>query len=118
MRGSLRRAPATLALALLLAAPGVARSAGAPVTRTLANGMRVAVYEDHRLPIVQFQLVVPAGLAAEPREQAGIANLTVQMLATGTASRDAVEFTQAVQQLGGTLGGSVTRESATVSGAF
>ena len=32
-----------------------------PVVRTLSNGLTVAVFSDHRLPIVQAALLVPAG---------------------------------------------------------
>jgi zinc protease len=89
-----------------------------PVTRSLPNGLTVAVFEDHRLPLVQVQLLVRAGSAQEPQDEAGIANLTFQMLGHGTASRTAVAFDEAVQALGGSVGGGVSREFATVNGAF
>jgi zinc protease len=114
---------ASLGLALMMP-PAWARAesgGGAPsavTVRTLANGLTVAVLEDHRLPIVQIQLLLPAGLAQESPEQSGIANLTAQMLAAGTASRDAQSFSDAVQELGGTLGSSVARDNTTLNGAF
>ena len=90
----------------------------APVTRTLPNGLTVAIFEDHRLPLVQVQLLVRAGSAQEPQGEAGIANLTFQMLGHGTASRSAAAFNDAIQALGGSVGGGVSREFATVNGAF
>ena len=89
-----------------------------PVLRTLANGLTVAVFEDDRLPLVQIQLVVPAGSAHESSGEGGVANLTFRMLSQGTASRTVMVFDGAVQALGGSLGGSVSREFATVTGAF
>lgn len=92
--------------------------APAPVLRTLANGLTVAVFEDDRLPLVQIQLLVSAGSAQEPAGEAGIANLTFQMLGHGTASRTAGAFDHAVQALGGSVGGGVSREFTTINGAF
>ncbi len=62
------------AIALLLAAPAFASDANAapawptpaPVTTTLANGLRVIVAEDHRLPIVGMTLRYGVGAATEP----------------------------------------------------
>ncbi len=89
-----------------------------PVVRTLANGLTVAVFQDDRLPIVQVQLLVPAGAAHEPAGEAGVANLTVQLLSQGTASRTPSAFAAAVEALGGSVGGTASREFTTVNGAF
>lgn len=89
-----------------------------PVVRTLANGLTVAVFEDDRLPMVQIQLLIPAGAAEEQAGESGIANLTFQMLGHGTASRSAADYDNAVDALGGTVGGAVSREFATVNGTF
>ncbi|MGH7729873.1 MAG: M16 family metallopeptidase [Candidatus Eiseniibacteriota bacterium] len=99
------------------AAAGQSR-APVPVIRTLENGLTVAVFEDDRLPLVQIQLLVRAGSAQEPAGEAGVANLTFRMLSQGTASRPAGAFDDAVQALGGSVGGSVSREFTTVNGAF
>jgi zinc protease len=116
---------ASLVVAGSLGAPHVAAApapagfrAPSPVLRTLANGLTVAVFEDDRLPLVQLQLMVRAGSAQEPAGEAGVANLTFRMLGQGTASRTAAVFDDAVQALGGSVGGNVSREFATVNGAF
>jgi zinc protease len=102
--------------------PLAAATAGArppePVVRRLANGLTVAVFEDARLPLVQMQMLVPAGAAREPEGESGVANLTVQMLSLGTASRTAEVFSSAIDALGGSLGGTASREYTTVNGAF
>jgi predicted Zn-dependent peptidase len=89
-----------------------------PVVRTLPNGLTVAVFEDDRLPLVQMQLLVRAGSAQEPSGEAGVANLTFRMLSQGTSSRTASAFDGAVQALGGSVSGNVSREFTTVNGTF
>ena len=124
--GALRLAGALLAGALLLvevAAPGPARAATepalpVPITRTLENGLRVAVFPIHRLPIVQVELIVPAGQSAEPADQAGVAFLTAQLLTRGTSSRDASTYAADVARLGATITGASSRDDATLTGAF
>jgi zinc protease len=106
------------ALALASSAPAAPGPVGAPDLETLETGLRVAVFEDHRLPIVQIQLLVPAGLASEPGQESGIANLTAQALTAGTTSRSARDFAADLGRLGGTFGASVGRDYVTVSAAF
>ena len=86
--------------------------------RRLANGLTVAVFVDDRQPLVQIQFLVPAGSAQEAGGESGLANVTFQMLGHGTASRTAAAYEEAVQALGGSVGGSVSREFATINGAF
>ncbi len=118
-------------LAVLLACPAAvaaapATPAGAPVefrvpapeTRTLENGLRVVVFPRHTLPIVQMQLLLPAGLAQEPADVPGVASATADLLRAGTSSRTAESFQADVDQLGGGINASASRDFATVSGAF
>jgi len=109
--------PVLLALAL---APVPARAVTwrAPVMTTLDNGMRIAVFPNPRLPLVQFQLLLPAGSALEPDHQSGVANLAAQALRQGTTSRDAPTFAADLDRLGGTLTSSVGRDYAILSGTF
>jgi len=93
-------------------------SAEPTATRTLANGMVVAVFQDDRQPLVQIQLLVPAGSIEDPPGESGLANLTFRMLGHGTASRTGAAFDEAVQALGGSVGGAVSREVATLNGTF
>ena len=90
----------------------------APVERTLGNGLRVVVFPETRLELVQFQLRVPAGLLAEPPGQAGVAYIVTEMLRRGTTSRDPRAFADAVERTGGSLVPSVGRDYATLSGTF
>ncbi|HYM80928.1 MAG TPA: pitrilysin family protein, partial [Candidatus Limnocylindria bacterium] len=89
-----------------------------PVVRTLSNGLEVAVFSDHRVPVVQMQLMIPAGVAHEPQHALGVAALTAQMLRHGTTSRTAEGFAGDVDDLGGIVTTSAQRDYSIVGGAF
>ena len=118
-------AAGALMTALAWAAPPVARAAvnapltpPVPVTNKLANGMRVAVFPSHRLPIVEITLLFPAGQSAEGPTESGAAALTASLLMRGTASRDAATFEAALARLGGSMTSVAGRDFASVDGQF
>jgi predicted Zn-dependent peptidase len=69
----------------------------------LPNGMRVMLVEHHELPVVQMNMIVLSGSAHDPREQAGLANLTAQMLDEGTAKRTALQVADDIDFLGASM---------------
>jgi zinc protease len=81
----------------------------------LANGLRLIVVEHRAQPIVQVNLYVPSGAAADPAQQAGLAGLTADLLTKGTATRTATEISEAIEQVGGTLGASAGVDWITLS---
>lgn len=89
-----------------------------PVVRTLPNGLRVAVFQDHRLPLVQLRLLLPAGVAQEAAETPGAAHATAQLLRFGTTSRTAGAFAADVDFLGGSISSGANRDYTAVSGTF
>jgi zinc protease len=90
----------------------------APVVRTLPNGLRVAVFQDHRLPLVQMQLLLPAGGAQDAAETPGLANATALLLRAGTSSRTAGAFAADLDFLGGNISAAATRDYSAVNGTF
>jgi zinc protease len=70
---------------------------------TLSNGLPVRLVELHALPVVQVELVVLSGAASEEPAQAGVADLTADMLDEGTQARDAIEIAEALEFLGARL---------------
>jgi predicted Zn-dependent peptidase len=82
----------------------------------LANGLRVRVVEQHRLPIVALNLVVDAGASRDPAPLPGLASFTAEMLTEGTARRTATQISDDLGLLGASLGGAAGSDSATVSG--
>src|ERR1043165_4045122 len=52
---------------------------------TLPNGLRLMVLEDHRVPQVSFQLMIPgAGGYFDPTDRAGLAGGTAGVMREGT----------------------------------
>lgn len=86
--------------------------------RTLSNGLKVFVIEDHRLPLVSASLQVLAGGAYAPPSKAGLANMTATLLREGTKTRKAQDIARAVDNAGGSLSTSAGDDTATVSMTF
>jgi len=81
----------------------------------LDNGVEVVVLEDRRLPRVVLGMTVPRGSAAEPREQAGLASYTAELMRLGAGERNALELARAVDALGASLSSSTDWDAAAVS---
>ena len=71
---------------------------------TLSNGMKVILAERHEIPIVNFQLLVDAGYAADQFATPGVARLTMTMLDEGTKTRDSIRISEELEDLGAQLG--------------
>lgn len=69
-------------------------------TRTLPNGLRVAIVENHSLPIVAVRVVLPVDSTADPAGKEGLFALTLAMLREGSASRTADQLAAATSELG------------------
>ncbi len=81
-----------------------------PVERHLANGLRLVVIERHELPIVTAYMVVNGGSSTDPAGRAGLAELTADLLTKGTSSLSATQVVDAVETLGGAIGGDAVRD--------
>jgi zinc protease len=68
-------------------------------TLTLANGMRVAVHEDHKVPTVKVMLRVGVGSADEPPGRSGFAHLFEHVMFMGTEAIP--KFDRVMEELGG-----------------
>jgi zinc protease len=116
-------APAPRRLVILLAVAG-ALSAGLPASSappvqgavsteagqiavrhekyTLPNGFEVVLVEDHRLPLVAFNLWVHAGPRNETRGQTGFAHLFEHLVFAGSKHIPRGEFDKFIDAAGGT----------------
>ena len=68
---------------------------------TLENGLRVLLLEDHRSPIVSFQVWYRVGSRNEQRGATGIAHFLEHMMFKGTRAHGPREFARLVEQQGG-----------------
>ncbi len=74
-----------------------------PVERTLSNGLRVIVIENHSTPLVGAQLLVKNGGEVDPANLSGLADMTAELLTKGTKTRTAPQIAQEIEALGGVL---------------
>jgi zinc protease len=102
-----------LCAGLLVAALGWSGAAGAAaptqvlgVRQELPNGLTWLFSEAHELPLVTAQLLIKAGTLQEPGDKAGLANLTAQLLLSGTKKLSATKIAQELDFLGARLSAS------------
>jgi zinc protease len=74
-----------------------------PVERTLKNGLKVLIVENHRVPSVTFSLQLPASTLDDPEGRNGLAEMTAAMLRQGTAKRNARQIAESIAELGAGL---------------
>src|SRR5262249_457334 len=71
-----------------------------PVEGDLSNGLHLVVLEDHRVPLISFQLQIQgAGGYYDPADQPGLASLTASLMREGTSTKPARQLAQALDTL-------------------
>jgi predicted Zn-dependent peptidase len=110
---------------------GVATATGGPLsTRSggvsvpahdrivLDNGMKLIVMPRHDVPLISFNALVWGGESAGVPGKPGVASLVAGLLEKGAGKRDAFEFVDAVEGVGGTFNAGAGPESIAVRGQF
>ncbi|MGZ8415069.1 MAG: M16 family metallopeptidase [Gemmatirosa sp.] len=72
-------------------------------TRTLSNGITVAVLENHEIPVVRVSALIDARGLLDPQGKEGVGALTFGMLGEGTKTRTAEQLADAFAALGTTV---------------
>ena len=108
-----RRLIALALVALLL--PLAASAAPIAHREVLPNGIVLLVAERPGVPIVAVRAFMPAGASFEPRDRAGLANLTGALLTRGTAKHSGPEIDEAIEFVGGSLEAGAGRDGLTAS---
>jgi zinc protease len=90
-----------------------------PAEIDLPNGLHLMVLEDHRLPQISFQIVIPgAGGYYDPADQEGVASFVAALAREGTASRTSEQISQQLELIAASLTVSAgTGVEASVSGS-
>ena len=83
-------------------APAPAFNLGEYVSFELDNGLNVIVVENHKLPVVSYQLFIDRGPLKEG-DIAGISSITGQMLQTGTDNRTKEEIDEKLDFIAASL---------------
>jgi len=90
-----------------------------PQQATLSNGAQLMVLEDHGVPQVNFQIIIPgAGGYYDPANQIGLAQFTASMLREGTKTRTTSQMSQELETLAANVSASsgLTGPTASISG--
>jgi predicted Zn-dependent peptidase len=69
------------------------------VQRTLANGLKLIIVEQHEIPVLDMTLVVRTGAEADPNGKSGLASLTASLLTEGAGSYDASSLAEQIAYL-------------------
>jgi zinc protease len=91
-----------------------------PQEADLPNGLRLMVLEDHRLPQVAFQIVIPgAGGYYDDPSSVGLASYAAQLMREGTETRTSQQISQELERMAAFIGvnASTTGPNATLSGS-
>lgn len=87
---------------LLLCLPVISTDAAAVVAeKTLANGLKVLVKEDHRSPVAVSQVWYKVGSSYEPGGITGISHMLEHMMFKGTDKHPPGEFSRIIAENGG-----------------
>lgn len=84
------------------AGPARAIEIGTSTNFTLANGLKVIVVENHKLPQISYQLTIDRDPALE-KEKSGLSSIAGSLLATGTTTKSKAEIDEAVDYIGANL---------------
>ena len=80
---------------------------------TLANGLRVVLNEDDRLPIVSLQLVYPVGSRDDSPGHEGLAHLFEHLMFRGSRHAHEGTFDSYLERVGGSFGQGITHDDHT-----
>lgn len=83
--------------------PTVAMQVPVPTAQTLPNGLEVVSVRRADLPLVTARLVVRSGGEMDPANEAGLADLTANLLTRGAGGKTAPQIAAAAEALGGSI---------------
>jgi zinc protease len=75
---------------------------------TLSNGLSVWIVEQREVPLVQANMIVRAGSAADPAGKYGVASMTANLLDEAAGGKSALALADAIEFLGAQLATSST----------
>ena len=75
-------------------------------------------YLQKEVPMVHFRAVVPAGVRQDSKEQAGLSELTANLLSSGTASYDKETIETTLDFMGASNNSSSNMEAAVLTSSF
>ena len=95
---------------MFLSCHGASALAAATAQRTLANGLKVIVKEDHRSPVVVSMVWYRAGSMDEVSGTTGVAHMLEHMMFKGTQKVTVGEFSRTIGRAGGRANAFTSRD--------
>ncbi len=74
-----------------------------PFETSLANGLKLVIFEDKKLPLVSFRLIFRAGDIHEPADAVGLNSAVASLLSEGTESYSSKQLGEEIERLGASL---------------
>jgi predicted Zn-dependent peptidase len=84
----------------------------------LPNGLTVVLVPKKDVPMIAFSGFVRGGSLADPADKPGVGSLVAGLLDRGAGKRNAFEFADALEGVGGTFNAGAGAESISVNGQF
>ena len=85
---------------------------------TLPNGAVVALVEKRDTPLVSMNVTVRGGGLGDPDGRDGTASLFNDLIQKGAGNRNAAQFSEAIENVGGSLSAGAGTESIGVNASF
>ncbi len=86
--------------------------------RILPNGARLVIVPRREVPLVSFCAILSGGARCDPAGRSGLSALAAGLLATGAGGRNAFEFADAIERIGGSFNAATTSDHVVVTGQF
>ncbi len=86
-----------------------------PFETTLANGLKLVIFEDKKLPLVSFRLIFRAGGIHEPADAVGLNSAVASLLSEGTESYSSKQLAEEIERLGASLSASSGSDNTSLS---
>jgi len=84
----------------------------------LSNGLTIVLVPKKDVPLIAFSGFVRGGALADPADKPGVSSLVAGLLDRGAGKRNAFEFADAVEGVGGSFNAAAGSEAITVGGQF
>ncbi len=86
-----------------------------PFEATLPNGLKVVVFENRKLPLINFRLFFRSGDIHEPSDSVGLNSAVASMLSEGTESYSSKQLAEEIERLGAHLSASSGSDTTSIS---
>ena len=84
----------------------------------LDNGTVLILNQKRDVPMIGMRAVLRGGAVADPAGKSGLSSLFAALIQKGAGERDAAEFAEAIDSVGGNLSASAGLEAVSISGDF